>query len=241
MQSFLFVFAFWLCIIFGYNLTQNQKDWEYIFTGLSSLFLLCGTLTGVIAICQWLTIDAYIPGMVDMKRAARPYANFAQPNNMATFLAGLYLYEKKKLNNLILAVCTLVIVFAVALSQSRTSWVVCVCILIYGAWQQYRGLITLKWYYTIAWLAIFVLSVFSLPFLTQLIVRGTDANLVRTKDVVARATGDMSRLAICNQMLHAISDQPWLGYDGIRSVWPICASVIIFQAWFGAEVYIILS
>lgn len=95
LQSFLFVFAFWLCIIFGYNLTQNQKDWEYIFTGLSSLFLLCGTLTGVIAICQWLTIDAYIPGMVDMKRAARPYANFAQPNNMATFLAGLYLYEKK--------------------------------------------------------------------------------------------------------------------------------------------------
>ena len=36
--------------------------------------------------------------------------------------------------------------------------------------------------------------------------------LSQTKGVVARATGDMSRLAIWQQMIHAIWDQPWFGY-----------------------------
>ena len=86
--STLFVFGFWLSIVIGYNLSVEKLDRENIFTGFSIVLLLCGTLTGIIAICQWLTLDAYIPGMVNMQNAVRPYANFAQPNNMATFLLG---------------------------------------------------------------------------------------------------------------------------------------------------------
>ncbi len=39
-----------------------------------------------------------------------------------------------------------------------------------------------------------------------------DADVVQSRDVVARATGDMSRLAIWQQMLAAIQAQPWFGY-----------------------------
>lgn len=215
--SFLFVFAFWLCIVLGYNLTLSKTEREQIFSGLSGVFILCGTLTGLIAISQWLTIDAYIPGMVDMKNAARPYANFAQPNNMASFLvmsllAGLYLYEKQKLKTWVIAACTLIMLFAVALSQSRTSWVACICVLIYAAWQQYKGYITLKWYYSLSWLALFIVFTLSIPVLTQTIVQFTDVNIAQTKGVVARAAVDMSRLAIWDQMLHAIQNKPWSGY-----------------------------
>ncbi|OTG75018.1 polymerase [Acinetobacter terrae] len=212
----LFVLAFWFCSVVGYNLTQKKIDRENVFTGFSTILLLSGTLTGIIAICQWLTLDAYIPGMVDMQRAVRPYANFAQPNNMATFLlmsllACLYLYEKKKVHIKWLIPAVFIMLMSLALSQSRTSWVACACIIVYLAYQQFKGYISIKWYYLTAWTALFVGFIFLLPtiggFLTQL----ADTQ-IKSIDIARRATGDMSRLAIWNQMLHAIMDRPWFGY-----------------------------
>ncbi|TCB56500.1 PglL family O-oligosaccharyltransferase [Acinetobacter terrestris] len=216
LTSTLFVFGFWLSIVIGYNLSVEEINREEIFTGLSYVFLMAGTATGIIAICQWLTLDAYIPGMVDMQRAVRPYANFAQPNNMATFLlmsllACLYLYEKKKVDIKWLIPALFMMLISLALSQSRTSWLACICIIAYLAYQQFKGYISIKWYYVTAWIALFVGFIFLLPtiggFLTQL----ADTQ-IKSVDIARRATGDMSRLAIWNQMLHAIADRPWFGY-----------------------------
>ncbi|NNH02055.1 O-antigen ligase family protein [Acinetobacter sp. ANC 5414] len=216
LTSALFVFGFWLSIAIGYNLSVEKINREEVFTGLSYVFFMAGTATGIIAICQWLTLDAYIPGMVDMQRAVRPYANFAQPNNMATFLlmsllACLYLYEKKKIHTKWLVPAVFMMLMSLALSQSRTSWVACLCIIMYLAYQQFRGYISIKWYYVTAWTALFVGFIFLLPtiggFLTQL----ADTQ-IKSVDIARRATGDMSRLAIWQQMLHAIADRPWFGY-----------------------------
>ena len=138
LTSTLFVFGFWMSIVIGYNLSVEKIDREDIFTGLSYVFLMTGTATGVIAICQWTNLVAYLPGMVNIQGNRRPFANFAQPNNMATFLlmslmACLYLYEKKKIQTKWVVACALPIVIGVALSQSRTSWVACLCILAYLA------------------------------------------------------------------------------------------------------------
>ncbi|TCH63983.1 O-antigen ligase family protein [Acinetobacter sp. ANC 4862] len=212
----LFVLGFWLSTVAGYNLSSEKVDRVSIFTGLSYVFFMAGTATGIIAICQWLTLDAYIPGMVDMQRAVRPYANFAQPNNMATFLlmsllACLYLYEKKKVHTKWLIPAVFMMLMSLALSQSRTSWVACICIIVYLAYQQFKGYISIKWYYLTAWTALFVGFIFLLPtiggFLTQL----ADTQ-IKSVDIARRATGDMSRLAIWQQMLHAIADRPWFGY-----------------------------
>ncbi|OAL77845.1 polymerase [Acinetobacter sp. SFB] len=215
--STLFVFGFWLSIVIGYNLSAEKIDLEEVFTGLSYVFLMAGTATAIIAICQWINLDAYLPGMVNIQGNTRPFANFAQPNNMATFLlmslmACLYLYEKKKIQTKWIAACALPIVIGVALSQSRTSWVACLCILIYLAYQQYRGFIRLKWYWAITWFGLFIGLIVISPVLSQLLAQATDAQIVQSRDVVQRATGDMSRLAIWNQMLHAIADRPWFGY-----------------------------
>lgn len=216
LTSTLFVFGFWLSIVIGYNLSVEKINREDVFTGLSYVFFMAGTATGIIAICQWLTLDAYIPGMVDMQRAVRPYANFAQPNNMATFLlmsllACLYLYEKKKVHTKWLIPAVFMMLMSLALSQSRTSWVACVCIIVYLAYQQFKGYISIKWYYLTAWTALFVGFIFLLPtiggFLTQL----ADTQ-IKSVDIARRAKGDMSRLAIWQQMLHAIADHPWFGY-----------------------------
>ncbi|NNG77454.1 polymerase [Acinetobacter sp. ANC 4277] len=212
----LFVFAFWLCSVLGYNLTQSKIDRENVFTGFSVVLLLCGTLTGIIAICQWLTLDAYIPGMVNMQNAVRPYANFAQPNNMATFLlmsllAGLYLYEKKKIHTKWLVPAVFIMLMSLALSQSRTSWVACVCIIVYLAYQQFKGYISIKWYYLAAWLTVFIGLVLVLPVIGSYLTQLLDIQ-IKAVDIARRATGDMSRLTIWNQMLHAIIDRPCFGY-----------------------------
>ena len=217
MMGSIYVLSFWLASVLGYNLSTGQFSREETFTNLSYVFLTSGTITGLIALCQWSNLDSILPGMVNISGNQRPYANFAQPNNMATFLvmalmSCLYLYEKKKIQSKWLFACAVVIVIGVALSQSRTAWVAAIAIMLYLALYQYKGIIRLKWYYSILWLAFFVTCIVAFPLLSQLATQVMDAQVVQSRDVVSRATGDMSRLAIWQQMLAAIQAEPWFGY-----------------------------
>ena len=222
MMGFIFVFSFWLASILGYHLSTGNYSREDTFTNLSYVFLASGTVTGIIAICQWTNLDAALPGMVNISGTQRPYANFAQPNNMATFLvmalmSCLYLYEKKKIQTKWLFACAALIIMGVALSQSRTAWVAAIAIMLYLAFYQYKDIIRLKWYYSVAWFIFFVACIVTFPLLSQLAAQAMDTDVVQSRDVVARATGDMSRLAIWQQMIAAIQAQPWFGYGWYQS------------------------
>ncbi|WP_180173935.1 PglL family O-oligosaccharyltransferase [Acinetobacter sp. YH01024] len=217
MIGFIFVFSFWLASVLGYNFSTGNNSREETFTHLSYVFLVSGTITGLIALCQWINLDSVLPGMVNISGTQRPYANFAQPNNMATFLlmslmSCLYLYEKKKIQTKWLMTCALPIIMGIALSQSRTSWVAAIVIMIYLAIYQYKGIIRLKWYYSSLLLFLFIVFIWLFPVLSLLIAQMTDAEVIRSRELVSRATGDMSRLAIWQQMLAAIQAQPWFGY-----------------------------
>ncbi|EAO7613920.1 polymerase, partial [Salmonella enterica] len=217
MMGTIYVFTFWLASVFGYNLSIGQFNREETFANLSYVFLASGTITGLIALCQWSNLDAVLPGMVNISGTTRPFANFAQPNNMATFLlmslmSCLYLYEKKKIQTKWLMTCALPIIMGIALSQSRTSWVAAIAIMIYLAIYQYKGIIRLKWYYSSLLLFLFIFFIWLFPVLSLLIAQMTDAEVIRSRELVSRATGDMSRLAIWQQMLAAIQAQPWFGY-----------------------------
>lgn len=217
MMGFIFIFSFWLASVLGYNFSRENYNREETFTNLSYVFLASGTITGLIALCQWSNLDSILPGMVNISGNQRPYANFAQPNNMATFLvmalmSCLYLYEKKKIQTKWLFACAAVIVMGVALSQSRTAWVAAIAIIFYLAFYQYKGIIRLKWYYSTAWLVFFISCIVAFPLLSQLAAQAIDTDVVQSRDVVSRATGDMSRIAIWQQMLIAIQAQPWFGY-----------------------------
>ena len=234
---FCFVFAFWLSTVLGYNLSLTPIDREKTFTQLSLLITFAGTVTAIFAILQWVNVDEKLSWVMDFK-GNRPYANFAQPNHMASFLivallASLYLFEKQKVKNSILVLSSILMVFAVALSQSRTSWVVCCCILAYGAYQQYKGFIQLKWCWALAWVAFFLGCIFSLPLLNQVMAQVSDLQVVQTTEVAARATGDMSRLAIWQQMLHAIYDRPWLGYgwDQVSVAYTLVSAHFTWPVW----------
>lgn len=217
LMGFIFVFSFWLASVLGHSLSTGEYNREETFTNLSYVFLASGTITGLIALCQWANLDSVLPGMVNISGNQRPYANFAQPNNMATFLvmalmSCLYLYEKKKIQTKWLFSCAAIIVMGVALSQSRTAWVAAIAIMLYLAFYQYKGIIRLKWHYSTTWFIFFISCIVAFPLLSQLATQVMDAQVVQSRDVVSRATGDMSRLAIWQQMLAAIQVQPWFGY-----------------------------
>src|SRR5690606_3696200 len=190
MMGFIFVFSFWLASVLGYYLSTGNYNREETFTNLSYVFLASGTATGMIAICQWTNLDATLPGMVNISGNQRPYANFAQPNNMATFLvmalmSCLYLYEKKKIQSKWLFACAVVIVIGVALSQSRTAWVAAIAIMLYLVFYQYKGVIRLKWYYSTAWLIFFISCIVAFPWLSQFAAQAMDTDVVQSRDVVS--------------------------------------------------------
>lgn len=217
MLGCIFVFSFWLASVLGYNLSTGNYSREETFTNLSYVFLASGTITGLIALCQWTNLDSILPGMLNISGSQRPYANFAQPNNMATFLvmalmSCLYLYEKKKIQTKWLFACAALIVMGVALSQSRTAWVAAIAIILYLGFYQYKSVIRLKWYYSIAWFIFFIFCIVAFPLLSQLAAQAMNTDVVQSRDVVSRATGDMSRIAIWQQMIAAIQAQPWSGY-----------------------------
>lgn len=216
LMAFSYVFAFWMAIVAGFNLSTGQFDREKTFTYLSYIFVISGALTGLIGFLQWLNLDEVLPGITPLRTTTRPYANFAQPNNMATFLlmsllAGLYLYEKKKIQTKWLVAAASMMLATLALSQSRTSWVACLCIIMYLAYQQFKGYIRIKWYFIATWLAVFVGLIFLFPALSGYLTEVTDTP-IKTADLASRATKDLSRLAIWQQMIHAVEYKPWFGY-----------------------------
>lgn len=216
-MGFIYVSCFWLAIIIGFNLSTSIFNRIRIFHYLSRLFISVGILTSIIAIFQWLNFEQYIPWIREVNEKQRPYGNFAQPNNMATFLimslmACLYLHESKKINIKLIIISAIIILIGIALSQSRTAWLVSIVIYIYLSIYQYKGIVTLKWYYSTLWFLLFILFIFTLPLVGQAILYFTDLQIVQSRDVIYRATSDISRLGIWKHLTYAIAKEPWWGY-----------------------------
>ncbi|MBV6597583.1 pilin glycosylation ligase domain-containing protein, partial [Acinetobacter baumannii] len=139
--SSLYLLGFWFMVLAGYNLSLDQKKRDQIFSGFSLLIIITSLFTSLIAIFQWLNIESHLIYTLHLI-GNRPYGNFGQPNNMATFLiigllGCLYLYEKHKVTLWLLLPSALIILFTIALSQSRTSWIVFPFLLIYWMVKQF--------------------------------------------------------------------------------------------------------
>src|SRR5690606_4194010 len=128
-------FAAALCI--GNQLARDRgRD---IFIIFASLLLFAATISVWLALRQWLTLPGSI-WVVDLPPGGRPFANLAQPNNLATLifigLCGLmYLWHQRLLGNWSSGLLAVVLMFGVALTQSRTPWVISLILLIWWLWR----------------------------------------------------------------------------------------------------------
>lgn len=211
-----YIMLFWVMIVTGYNLAKQQGRVK-VFKQFSVVVIVTGLISCVIAILQWLQLNTSFYPYMNILKGNRPYANFAQPNNLATFLTlglfgVLYFYEKRIASKLVLVPMALVFIFTIALTQSRTAWVVCLFTLVYLSIKQFGQAKRFSFVQLLAWTGVFVATIFILPYLNQLIESVSPHQVTETASVVQRASSGYLRLDMWNQTLVAISQQPWFGY-----------------------------
>lgn len=215
--SSFYLLGFWFMVVTGYNLSLDQKKRDQIFSGFSLLVIITSLLTSLIAIFQWLNIESHLIYTLHLI-GNRPYGNFGQPNNMATFLiigllGCLYLYEKNKVTLWLLLPSALIILFTIALSQSRTSWIVFPFLFIYWIVKQFGKQKRFGFIQGFLWcVGFFVMAGIVLPFATSLIEAWASTDVTQASSLVERASSGYLRFNIWSQMLLAVRQHPWLGY-----------------------------
>lgn len=216
LSSSFYLLGFWFVAVAGYNLAL-QTDRAKLFTRISFTIMVVAAISSVIAILQWLNLDQHVYGVMEMRNNNRPFANFAQPNNMSTFLvmglmACLYLFEQQKLKKSLLILVSIFILFAIALSQSRTAWVVCLFFMAYWTYKTYKYPVRLRSPYMLFWVVFFALIIAILPIINQLVASLGVIQVVETSSATERATTGYLRFDIWAQMLLAIQQHPFMGY-----------------------------
>lgn len=216
---FTYVLIFWLMVVAGFNLSTDSKQREKLFSIFSLIVLVVGLISSFIAICQWLNINGYFSPWMYTLKGNRPYANLAQPNNLATlliisFLGCLYLFEKRSIKNLYLIPISLIILFGIVLAQSRTSLVVCVFLTLYWLVKTFRSNKRLSNTYFLGWVVLFILLTLNLSYLSQLILTSSSVDISTNTSAAERAVKGMGdiRVDMWYQMWVAVMQQPWFGY-----------------------------
>jgi O-antigen ligase len=91
-------------------------------------FVGAGVVSSALASCQWLGVEISQLRMAPLPPGGRPFANLAQPNQLATLLmlgvvAAALLHQMQCIGSRLLAVFVVVFVWGAALTGSRTAWV----------------------------------------------------------------------------------------------------------------------
>ncbi|KXZ68469.1 PglL family O-oligosaccharyltransferase [Acinetobacter venetianus] len=246
--SFSYLFMFWLMIVIGYNLSLQSEQRERIMLGASYLLFSISLISSIMAILQWLNLENHFDVVMGL-RGSRPYANFGQPNNLATFLiiglmGALYLYEKRKLTLWLLIPISSIILFATVLTQSRTSWIVCIFFFFYWIYKQYRNSPRFNFPKLLLWTAFyFVLAAYALPLFTQFLTSSIDIGVTQTASIAQRAGSGHERLGMWMQILHAIAERPLLGYGWNQTSIAVVESIQFntVQVWFNSAHNVLLD
>lgn len=246
--SFAYLFTFWLMLLCGYNLSLKAENREKLMIGFSLVVLIAGLLSSFMAVVQWLNLESYLYGIMGL-RGNRPYANFGQPNNLSTFLVmalmgGLYLYEKRKVSLWLLIPSSLILLFTITLTQSRTAWIVCIFFFFYWIYKQYKNNPRFNFPKLLLWTALyFVIAGYLLPYLTQFMTSHLDTGVTHTASIVQRAGSGHERLGMWMQILHAIAERPWFGYGWNQTSIAVVESIEFntVQVWFNSAHNIVLD
>lgn len=206
----IYLFTLVIAIVYGFNQNNSSQSMTY----LSVTLIIAGMLSTVLAYIQWLGFSQnqnYILTLV----GNRPYANFAQPNHLATFLflsliSLYYLFEKNKIKPLFSLALLFFLIWGIVLTQSRTAWIVIFFTPLFLLFKSKKMSLNISRIQLAAVFGSFWLMVISLPYVNQWL--SLYFNIAQSSTLIERATTGHLRLNIWNQMIHAILEKPWFGY-----------------------------
>lgn len=243
-----YLFGFLVMVAMGYNLSLQSSAREQLMKQVCWLLLIIASVTSLIAMVQWLGFESSVYGIMQLK-GNRPYANFGQPNNLATFLivglmGALFLYEKHKASLWLLIPSSLSILFAICLTQSRTSLLVCIFICIYWVIKQYKNKPRLNFIKLFGWAATyFLIAGYLLPIIAQVMTTNVGEAVTHTASLAQRAGSGHERLGMWMQIIHAIGERPWFGYGWNQTSVAVVESIHFntVQVWFNSAHNIVLD
>lgn len=125
--AFLYLLGFCLAFLVGYNAADTREGQQRLLDWLFACLIVGAILSLILATRQWLYQPVGAWG-IDVA-SPRPSGNMAQPNNFASLLCMavfgvLYFFERRVIGKAVTALLVVVLLFGIALAQSRTSWVV---------------------------------------------------------------------------------------------------------------------
>jgi O-antigen ligase len=181
--------------------TAEPLAWAIVIAGIASVGL---------ALYQWLHLEGlgmWAEGL--NPKAYRAYANFGQPNQLATFLifalaSAWWLYEKRRFGRSGFACLAAFFCVGIALAQSRAAYLAMIMLTILLLAFQRRAQLSLSKLGAVAIAGTFVAAIALLPWLVEL--RGSG---IRTGTEHASAG---TRPLHWAALVDAISRSPWFGY-----------------------------
>ncbi len=206
--SVIYLFCFSGALFIGYNFSYSYSL-RSNFLDVFFVVLLIGAVISVwIALGQWLGFRGGL-WIADMPPGGRPFANFAQPNNLATFLcmsiaAAWYFYERKVIRGLSSTILVLFLIFGVVLTQSRTPWVGCIAVAVFWLWKAPGYSARLPIYALGIWLGVYVGLVIALPYIAELLYLSVGSLIDRAQA--------LHRWPLWVQLWNAVLEGPIWGY-----------------------------
>ena len=206
----IYVFAFFIALTLGNTVGEDFNDRQKIFLIFSYLIIFCGLISFLLQLCQWLSVEFNTIYIVDMPPNGRPFANFGQPNTLATFLifsvfSTLYLYERQKIGATVCILATSIFLFGIVLTQSRTPWVFALVFLMWWLWKFKVAHLRIKKQDILIGYGIFILLLTVTPFISDFL-------MLSFRAVGERANSGLQRLDLWQQMWIAVQNSPWSGY-----------------------------
>jgi O-antigen ligase len=131
----LYLLAFALAQVVGFRVVAAH-GFRKLLEPLAWLFVAGSLLSMWLALYQWQGLDYLFVFVMEIPPGARPLANFAQPNLLATMLVlGLifcsYLYQIERIGKLTAALLMVLFAFGIAMTQSRAA---ALQLLVVGGW-----------------------------------------------------------------------------------------------------------
>lgn len=175
---------------------------------LAFLVIIASVLSVWIALNQWLMLPGGI-WVADLRPGGRPFANLAQPNNLATLLClglagSLYLFETRRVGVWASSALALFLLSGITLTQSRTPWVGAVCVSLWWAWKSRELVLRLSFTAFAGWVALYVLLVLGFSSFAE-------ALYLPAADLAERAQA-VHRWALWQQLWQAVLQGPLWGY-----------------------------
>jgi O-antigen ligase len=205
----LYLMGFALALVTGASIACSGES--RVWTDAIMVVLALGACIGaVLALMQWLHVGVPNLWITDLRRGARPYANFAQPNHLATLLAFgiaafLYGYETRRLGGFAASIGVALLAFALVATQSRTGWVFAGIVVAGGLLLRRREALRVSPTALLVGAVLFTLAVLLWQALNDALLLTTSTPLESRLEVgPRRVLGPL--------MLEASLRRPWFGY-----------------------------